>query len=200
MIQDKKIKKKIGNWIMPASRCISANGKFVNSRKNCAGFSLIEMLVVIFVFSILGVVSTQILALSLRSSQKSESIGEVRANLEYAVSTMERLLRNAKSVDCDTSTLTKLEYEGEYGGNVYFELVSSGSDTYIASASSAVRLTSNRVKITNAEIFSCNNDPPGVPPTVTIRLVGQDAALEAGAEGASVTVETRVQLRTYEAY
>jgi prepilin-type N-terminal cleavage/methylation domain-containing protein len=199
MFKDPRISKRTGYRSAFPRQSPGANGKIVNSRQSSAGFSLIEMLVVIFVFSILGVVSTQILALSLRSSQKSESIGEVRGNLEYAVSTMERLLRNAKSVNCITSTSIRLNYEGEYGGNVNFRRIVSGSDIYIASASSAIRLTSNRVRITNEDIFSCN-DLPGIPPTVTIRLEGQDSTLQTGAEGASVIVETRIQLRTYEAH
>ncbi len=166
-----------------------------------SGFSLIEMLVVIFVFSILGIVATQIIAMSLRGSQKSESIGEVRANVEYTVSTMERLLRNATEINvtgCNTSTI-RLDYKDEYKKDCHFECVTSGFDRYIASGSAgvtAVRLTSNKVRIQCSNIFSCNQ-PLDVPPTVSITLVGEDAELGTGVGGSRVTVKTQLQLRTY---
>lgn len=158
------------------------------------GFSLVEMLVVIFVFSILGIVTTQVLALSLRGAKKSESIGEVRANVEYTVSTMERLLRNAKSINCVSAT--RLDYIDERGNTGQFNCVDTGTESYIASGSASLRITSNKVKITCASIFSCTF-PANAPPSVSITLTGRDAVLESGVEGSSVTVNTQMQLRTY---
>lgn len=161
------------------------------------GFSLIEMLVTIFVFSILGIVTTQILALSLRGSKKSESIGEVRSNIEYAVSTMERLLRNAKSVSC--ASITRLNYVDEHGNAGRFDCVAT--DGAIASGSaSPVRLTSTRVEVlcSGYTVFSCPAPAANVPPSVIIEVRGQDANLGTGVEGSTVSVRTSVMLRTYE--
>lgn len=188
---------------MPDRRGLGADGKIGNPQQGRAGFSLVEMLVVIFVFSILGVVTVQILTISLRNSKKSKSIGGVRANLEYATSTMERLLRNAQSLTCVLSpppptNSIRLNYVDEYGNSTYFRCVTSGSDTYIASgsAAAAVRLTSNDVRITCSNIFSCTY-PTDAPEIVSITLTGQDAELGTSVEGAGITVRTRLQLRNY---
>ena len=179
--------------------------KIQNSKpKILSGFSLMEMLVVVFVFSILGVVSTQILALSLRGSQKSESVGEVRANVEYAVSTMERLLRNAKSINVSTNSCSPpnshiLYYTDENGVEGSFECLTSGAEGYIASGSALLRITSNRVRIlcSGYSVFSCPPPAGNAPQSVLIELRGVDANLGTGVEGASVTVRTQLQLRTY---
>ena len=98
-----------------------------NKRKNLAkGFSLIEMLIVVAVFSILAVVATQSLSSSLRGSKKSESQVIVRENVDFALSTMERLLRNADSLNCASSDANTLVYIDEYGNSVRFDC-SSGS-------------------------------------------------------------------------
>lgn len=164
------------------------------------GFSLIEMLVVVFVFSVLGVVSTQILALSLRSAKKSESIIEVKSNLEYTLSNMERLLRNAKNIE--PSTTTKLNYKDSEDRLAWFECVTSGTDTYIASGSSllgTVRVTANDVIVNCVDVFEpiYYDEGSGMQDMVTIELTGVDAELGAGVEGASVTVSTQVKLRSY---
>lgn len=168
------------------------------------GFSLVEMLVVIFIFSILGVVTTQSLALSLRGSKKSESIGAVKENLEYTVSTMERLLRNAKSIDvtaCNASQ-NRLDYVDEYGVSAYFECSNADARVASGSATTSTIMTSNQVEILCSAAgyspFSCQESAdPNSPPSVSIELHGRDADLGSGVEGADVTVKTKVLLRTY---
>lgn len=162
------------------------------------GFSLIEMLVVIFIFAILGVVLTQSLGLSIRGTQKSESIDLVKENLEYTANTMERLLRNAIDIN-DTSTNSNLlVYTDEYGEETRFECDSA--TTYVASGSAELRLTSDEVEIDCAAgIFNYTPPLPGsnVPKSVDIILTGRSATFGEGVEGSVVTVRTKILLRNY---
>jgi len=160
------------------------------------GFSLIEMLVVVFIFSILGVVSTQIMALSLRGSKKVESVVDVRAEVEYSLSTMERLLRNAKKVSSCTSN--KIDYIDEWGKSAFLECNISGK--YIASNSASVRITSDRVKIDCSNVFYCPPPQEGVPQSILITLKGQNSTLGTGSEGSEVIVKTQFQLRVYDKF
>ena len=133
-------------------------------RTNLQGFSIIEMLVVIAVFSILAIVTTQTLSLSLRGSRKSDAQSRARQNVDYAISTMERLLRNSKSITGACGS--QINYVDEYDKAGRFRCMCSGSDCYIASGSANLRITSSEVTITNcSNVFSCPATPaPGPVP------------------------------------
>lgn len=175
------------------------NKKIKRNNKSVQGFSLIEMLIVLFVFAILAIVATQTLTLSLRGSKKSESVSKNRENIQYAVNVMDRLLRNARDITCATpspATSNRVDYIDEYGNAAYFSCQTVGTDTFIASNSATARLTSNTVRITNCSaVFSCTNGV-GVPDSVDIRVIGQDANV-VGAEGSTVDISTKILLRNY---
>jgi len=160
------------------------------------GFSLIEMLISIALFAIVSVISTQSLANSLKNSRKSESLSKARENVDYALSTMERLLRNAQDLSCSADHKT-LTYTDEYDSITTLSCNAAGK--YIASGSS--RLTSTDVNVycndATAYPFTCPAVPAGVPKTVTIIVKAEDANLGSGAEGAVVTSQTKVNLRYY---
>lgn len=171
-----------------------------NMNKNThtqSGFSLIEMLVVIFVFSLLAILLTQSLTLTLRSTKKSDSIIESRENIQFALNVMERQIRNARGLTCpapDTPSNT-LSYIDEYGNNASFTCTTSGSDSFIASNSASARLTSNKVRITNcSQVFTCN--AVDIPHSVDITITGGNATVS-GVEGSSVSLTTKVLLRNY---
>jgi len=176
-------------------KCKVQNSKFkVNS-----GFSLIEMLVVLFVFAILAIVMTQTLALSLRGSRKSESSSNTRENVQYALNVIDRVLRNARSLTCPSSTPTnRIDYTDEYGNSAYFQCI-SGTDSYIASNSATQRLTSDKIKISNcATVFSCKDGKSiNIPDSLDISITATDATNGTGAEGSSVSLSTKILLRNY---
>jgi prepilin-type N-terminal cleavage/methylation domain-containing protein len=179
--------KKIGNWKLENR----------NSRQSRAGFSLIEMLVVLFVFSILAVVSSQALTLTLRGSRKSESVTQSRENIQYAMNVMDRLIKSAKDLTCTTSTPNdRVDYVDEYGNAAYFECLTSNGNSYIASNSASARLTSDQVNITNcSQVFTCTNGT-GIPDSVDISIFAVDSNVT-GSDGASITAATKIFLRNY---
>jgi prepilin-type N-terminal cleavage/methylation domain-containing protein len=165
------------------------------------GYSIIEMLIAIGVFAIVGVVVTSSLASSFKNSKKSNAISNVKTNVDYAMSTMERLLRNAqyinKTTDTPPSTATKIYYRDQFNRLTYFECI-TGSPNYIASGSATVKLTSDQVIIDCASIFTYPVPDPGVPQIVEITLKGTDRSAGTTTEGATVTSKTRILLRYYE--
>jgi prepilin-type N-terminal cleavage/methylation domain-containing protein len=156
------------------------------------GFTLVELLVVVAVFSILALLATQSLALSLRGSRKSESIVNVREELSRTLSVMERQIRNASDIACTAPSL--ITYTDQYyNQNETFECVTTSSP-YGHIASSSARLTSPNILVDcSATTFSCAGTDPE---SVVITLVAEDAQ-GAGVEGARVTIDTRVNLRVY---
>jgi prepilin-type N-terminal cleavage/methylation domain-containing protein len=162
------------------------------------GFSLIEMLIAIALFAIVAVITTQSLAASLKNSQKSEALSRARENADYAVSTMDRLLRNAQKITSCSSTV--LTYNDEYGGLTTLSCESMSGQGYIASGSANIRLTSTEVDVNEnctGTVFNCPGVPAGVPQTVIITVKVSDANLT-GAEGAVVTSQTKINLRNYD--
>lgn len=150
------------------------------------GYSLIEILVVLSVFGILAVVSTQAVLLSIRSSRKSESSITVKDNLDIALSTIERQLRFAQSVDCVSST--QVNYIDTRGTSTSFSCPANLG--YIASGSA--RLTSSDVDVTCS--FACSVEVTGATPSVTVSLTGSEENTT-GVEGATSTSTTTIFLR-----
>lgn len=165
------------------------------TRNKQKGMSLMEILVVVAIFAVLGVATTRSVITTLQGSKKSESTIKVRENLDYSLGVMERLIRNADSVSaCTTSTSTVLNYTDQEGKPASFSCVNIGTnDGYVASGSG--RLTSNQINVTECS-FRCDasNDPS--PASVNITLVAQDAVFVA-TQTSSVSATTQINLRNY---
>lgn len=155
------------------------------------GMSLLEILVVVAVFAILGIIVTQSVLLTLRGSKKSESQVRVRENINYALSVIERQLRNADALDSCSSS--RVDYKDSDGLSTYFSCQISGSDSFVASGSA--RLTGSEISISSCE-FSCDLGSSSSYPWVGVSLGATEAEAK-GVEGASVTATTKVYLRTY---
>jgi prepilin-type N-terminal cleavage/methylation domain-containing protein len=164
------------------------------NKKNNSGLSLIEILIVITIFAVLGVIVSASLILTIQGTKKSESQIRVRENVNYSLAVIERNIRNANAiVDCtnsDTSTVTYLDQDGVSSS---FSCVNTGSvDSYIASGSA--RITSNAISIL-ACTFNCDQPTDLTsPPLITVEVIAKDA-LATGIQGASVSAQTKIYLR-----
>ncbi len=158
------------------------------------GISLLEILVVIAVFSILGILTSRAVLLTIRGTKKSDSLIKVRSNLDYSMAIVERQLRNASSVNpCPNVNPLVLDYLDAKGTATSFSCQNIGTEGYIASGSA--RLTSNEIRITACS-FNCTQPATGLPPSISINFVGEDVS-NSGIEGAKVTVNSQIMLRTY---
>lgn len=72
---------------------------------NKKGFTLIELLVVMGVFLAVATVVGGILFSTLRGSQKSTTIDEIRHNGNFAITTMTKMIRGAKNITYPTNCL-----------------------------------------------------------------------------------------------
>lgn len=157
-----------------------------------SGISLIEILVVVTVFAVLGVMVSSSLVLTIQGTKKSESLIRVRENLNYSLAVVERNIRNANEIlECPNSDTSKITYLDKNGVSASFSCVGVGQpDSYIASGSA--RLTSNTIKITSCT-FTCTQDLSN-PPSVTVNVAIQDASAT-GVQSSSVTAESKIYLR-----
>jgi prepilin-type N-terminal cleavage/methylation domain-containing protein len=159
-----------------------------------SGMSLLEVLVVVAIFAILGILVTRAVILTLQGSQKSDSLVKVRENLDYSLSIIERQIRSANSITpCPNPDSTIINYLDQSGNASSFSCVTNGTDSYIASGSA--RLTSNNVGITSCSI-ACTVSGGINPPLVTIDLTLKDA-FASGVQNTTVSSSTQIYLRSY---
>ena len=158
------------------------------------GISLIEMLIVVAIFAVLGVIISRVILTTLRGSSRSDNLVKVRDNLDYALSVMERQIRNAESVSpCPNSDTTRIDFRDSNGIAAYFACTNVGAGGYVASGSA--RLTSDQVAITACSL-TCSPAAGRVPTSVDISLEARGAN-QTGIERAVVTAATKIFLRTY---
>ena len=163
--------------------------------KSYYGYTLVEILIVVFIFAVLMLVTIQSLSQTLKGSKKSENQVKARQNVDYTISSMERLIRNARSISCPNQYI--LNYVDEYENQASFACLPNGSTNgYIASSSA--RMTNSEISINcSLAVFVCSPGGNGVPPSVRIVVSGKKAGA-AGSEESSVRSETTVLLRTYD--
>lgn len=163
------------------------------------GLSLLEILVVISIFAVLGILVTRSVLLTLGGGKKSETLIKVRENLNYSTGVIERQLRNAGSVtDCTNSDTSAINYVDQSGKTTKFFCVNvgvPGTVGFIASDSATTKLTNNDVKITSCS-FTCALSTAGTPSSVTVNLQATDATA-VGVDNTVVSTSTQIFLRNY---
>lgn len=168
----------------------------MKNKNNQKGLSLIEVLIAITIFAMLGAVISSSLILTVQGTKKSESQIRVRENLNYATSIIERNLRNAAKIitDCSTPvTVATLSYQDQYGTQTSFSCLDiGGTDGRLASGSS--RLTSNAVKLTKCTFICEYPAGPAKPAMITVDVTATDASAS-GKVGATVTTQSIIYLR-----
>ncbi len=169
--------------------------------KKNEGFTLVELLAVIAVFMIIGTLAMSILITSLRTSSKTNLLSSVRANGNYAISEISKLIRNARVLEspfpCGTSssptTTTSATITTPDNLPVTFACANS-----TISSNGASLIDTNAVKVTNCQ-FTCTQDNPTDYPVIKIQLSITQATggnfFENFASASAIPFETSVVLR-----
>ena len=160
------------------------------------GVSLIEVLVVIAIFAILGILVSRVVLITLRGTSKGDSIVSVRSAVDYSLAIIERQIRNAKSITtCSTDKVEYLDENGSYGSFSCYPPAPSTtpSPPYVASGSANSRLTGVNIDVKSCS-FSCTLSSGNIPPSVTVNITAQNYG---GNDTSSVTSSTTIYLRTY---
>jgi prepilin-type N-terminal cleavage/methylation domain-containing protein len=162
------------------------------------GFTLIEMIVVVGILGIIAVVGSGTFFSILRGSTKTKTLQTVKQNGDYAISVMERMIRNARVLINPTadSTVSSITIKNPDGGTTTFSC--GGNPATIAS--NGASLLSNEVKVNDCNnIFNVSVGQPGIkPPVVKINFsLSPVASLGRSEERAEVNFQTTVTLRNY---
>lgn len=162
-------------------------------KNNLRGLSLVEILIVITIFAVIGLLSTRSVFLTIRGAKKSDSLVRVRENVNYSLAVIERQLRSAETIDCPNALTTQIDYVTLEGLDSSFTCQSIGSGGYIASDSA--RLTSEDISVTNCS-FSCSQQDINNPPVVDVLIEAEDSESQTVEKG-TVSIQTQIILRNY---
>ncbi len=149
------------------------------------GFTIIELLITISLFVVLGLFITQTLASIFSNVEKTDNAARVRQEAEYSIAVIERHLREARSPVCAASSVT---YEDPVGYSTSFSC--TGSDP-VRIASGAADLTSGNVTASSCS-FTCISNPTQISISFTL---SQYPASSDPRQTATTTVSTQVTPR-----
>ncbi|MFH1840957.1 MAG: type II secretion system protein [Candidatus Shapirobacteria bacterium] len=159
------------------------------------GFTLIEMLVVVALIGLLVTTGSLVFITSLKASSKSQIMTVVKQDGNYALGVMERMIRNAYSVDnCLNAHSPTLTITNPDHNTTTFGFIDDGAAWRLASGSAY--LTGATVTVDTAKsYFNCTKGPPDrVEIVFTLR---QKTASLRPEEQAFLDFKTTVVLRNY---
>lgn len=172
-------------------------------KKPQKGFTLIELMVVVVILAIVAILVVNLFFSTLKGATKTTVLNEVKQNGDYAISTMERLVRNAQTItsSCDGSSSTAVKILSQDNQETTFDC--SGGMQQIASTSSlgTVYLTNDKVRLVSETCsFICQK--PSLGPQIlkigfSLSQAGQESGLRPE-EKAQINFKTTVSLRTYD--
>ncbi len=167
-----------------------------------SGFSLIELLVALTIFSVVVTMATGTLLVLINANLKAQNVQAVINNVTFALDSMTRELRTGYNYDCDTTRHTSVDSDSatqDCTNGVYISLMESGGSltsgkssnriayAYDAGSQTIIRrlandtwlpLTSPNVQITNFKITVTGSSPAdSVQPTVTVFIEGKAGGL-----------------------
>jgi type II secretory pathway pseudopilin PulG len=149
-----------------------------------SGLSLLEILVAIGAFAVLGIIVTRSILFSVKGTQKGELTIKARETIDYAIAVIERQLRNAESViPCPNPVSTTLSYYDNAGDLSEFSCNDLNAQGYLASGSA--RLTNSDIDISDCS-FTCIPGSASTPPQVEIDIAS-----------GGITFAAKIDLRTY---
>lgn len=168
------------------------------NKKNI-GYTLIELLIVVAILGTVGFAATQIFFTVLQSTAKADLTREVKQNGDYALSIMERAIRNATSLDnvnpCPFPPPSRSSLQINNPGTPATTTTFSLSGTRINSTGGT--LTSDKVSASNLS-FTCTkfNGKPDLV-TISFTLTQANTSATRPEETARMNFQTTVSLRNY---
>lgn len=151
-----------------------------NINTNPAGFTLIEILVSIVIFAVIGTVTLSILFVTLRTGKKSDLLVVLKQNGNAAITQITRNIRYAKSLDSPTSCIPSAVTQSI----TVTSLVDDAQTTYACVVGPSATITSNGESLLDTNVatvtncsFTCTQATAIDPPTIrlTFNLVSRNS-------------------------
>lgn len=162
-----------------------------NSVKNNKGFTLVEIMVAISIFTLVMFISTGAIFSIIDANRKSQSLRSVMDNLNYTLEAMTRTIRFGTNYHCDItqgsisvpsdclSGASSIAVTNSSGGQVRYRLMSGrierstdGGATYSRLTSADVTVTSLLFGVSGSASYTSEGAGPYYQPKVVVVVSG----------------------------
>jgi len=190
---------------------------FYKINKNESGFTLMEMLIAVAVFSVVITVSLDLYFVAQKAQHKTTAIQRVQSDARYSIEAMAREIRTDKidysmAIGNPSSSLSLVDVDGQ---SIVFRKIDDETiagcslvpciGLKVGSSGSWLKLTPEKIKVIDLKFFIYPTTDPfatgviGEQPRVTILLTvqNQPSATVADQDARSITLQTTVSSRYY---
>jgi len=151
--------------------------------KSSLGFTLIELVAVLGIFTTIGLFITSIIITTLRNTNKTNAVAAVQANGNYAITSMAKLIRSARSLDtsdtCGTTasptTSNSFAIIGADGNATTFSCTTDAQSRPVIASNGAALTDSTSTKWTSCQ-FTCGRNSVSDYPVIGINFTLQYVA------------------------
>lgn len=175
--------------------------------KKLEGFTLVELLIVIFVMALIATVGGDVLISTLRSSNKANIINEINQNANFVMSSVESVIRNGKCAYTSSGNLVIIDQYNSvntfsFGSVSGVNAVLKAVGTNPASTLTNINPVNGVDVVTASSSFNVDPDTPGCSeknPLITVTLTIKQAPNAAGRIDyqAQSTFTKSIELRKY---
>ncbi|MDO8603903.1 MAG: type II secretion system protein [bacterium] len=178
------------------------------SKKNLGGFTLVEMIVALGLFTIVLFIATSAFLSIVNADRKARAVRVAADNLNIALEDMSRRIKTGTSYYCGpggdallsvkdcASGGNTLFFTGQDGFRTMYTLDSSGAILRSIAPDAPISATSPEIKITSLNFIVNGSDPTDkIQPVVAISISG---SLSAGTANTTFKMQTTVTQRQYD--
>ncbi len=165
-----------------------------------SGFTLVELLVAIAIFAIIGTVSLSILFMTLRAGKKSDTLIMLKQSGNAAMSQVVRSIRYAKSLDVPNSCVTPVTTSQI----TLTSVLDNGSTTFVCTSTTPNTIASNSASLIDTAFaavsgcsFTCTQPTVNDPPTINFIFKLSSNSSGQVETRAIIPFQTSVTMRNY---
>ncbi|MBN2197805.1 tail fiber domain-containing protein, partial [Candidatus Wolfebacteria bacterium] len=179
------------------------------NKSNIAGFTLMEIIIYIVIFTIIGGFSTAILLNIVQVQQRESASSELAGQMNFILQTIQRLVRSASNIEIEAganTSILKLRMADSAKDPTCIFLtdgiikISEGPDeSFVNCSANAVDLTDDKIIVENLNFKKFTSYPGHDSVSVDIQLTYNNEKLDSVIERTLQTSISRISAATFDA-